>query len=142
METYPMTDSAKSLDEIFGECIQEGGVAVSGGRDLYMEVKDTSTDRVWMSAAPVRAEDFETLELDETLTKVGCARASMDRAAFQYSPGAPGESVLERVIQGRLYINVAVPMEYSAPTRPGGPMEILVNKAHLVGFEAGALWRF
>jgi len=98
---------------------------------------DTTTGLVWMTAAPVQQADFESLELDETLLKVGCARSSMDRAAFQYSPAAPGEPVQERVINGRLYINVAAPLKNTPSSIPNGPVEISVDKAHVIGFEAG-----
>lgn len=135
-----MNSAEKSLDAMIRETLQEGGYAVAGGRDLFMEVMDTATGHVWLSAAPVQLSDYESLELDGSLVKVGIARAPMDRAAFQYSPGAPGEPVLERIIDGRLYINVAAPPppgEWTAPTQPGGPIQILVNKAHIIGFEAG-----
>ena len=132
-----MSSSAKSLDEMMRESLQDGGYAVSGGRDLFMEVMDTTTGLVWMSAAPVQLADFEALELEASMVKVGIARAPMDRAAFQYSPGAPEAPVLERVIDGRLYINVAAPLEQTPSALPGGPVEISVNKAHVIGFEAG-----
>jgi len=136
-EHYPMSSSAKSLDGMMRESLQDGGYAVSGGRDLFMEVMDTTTGLVWMSAAPVQLADFEALELEASMVKVGIARAPMDRAAFQYSPGAPEAPVLERVINDRLYINVAAPLEQTPSALPGGPVEISVNKAHVIGFEAG-----
>ncbi len=136
-EHYPMSTSAISLDTMLRESIQDGGFAVSGGRDLYMEVMDTATGLVWMTAAPVEMADYAALELEEPLVKVGIARAPMDRAAFQSSPGAPGEPVRERVIDGRLYINVAAPLEQKPPSVPGGPAEISVDKAHVIGFESG-----
>ena len=40
-EHYPMSYPAKSLDEMMRESLQDGGYAVSGGRDLFMEVLDT-----------------------------------------------------------------------------------------------------
>jgi hypothetical protein len=136
-EHYPVSSAAKSLDQMMQEAIQDGGYAVQGGCDLFMEVIDRATGLVWMSAAPVQMADFEALELEESLVKVGIACAPMDRAAFQYSPGAPGEPVLDRIIDGRLYINVAAPMKQTPPALPGGPVEISVNKAHVIGFEAG-----
>ncbi len=135
-----MKSTKKLLDAVMREKLRDGGYVVSGGRDLFMEVIDTTTGLVWMSAAPVTLTDFETLELDESLVKVGIAASSMDQAAFHSSPGAPGEPVLERVINGRLYINVAAPpspREWTAPALPGGPTELLVNKTHLIGFDAG-----
>ena len=105
-----------------------------------MEVMEKATRRVWMSAAPVSLLDFERLALDESLVKVGVAMAPMDRAAFQSSPGAPDEPVLERIINGRLYVNVATPApphEWLASAEEGGPVQITVTKAHIIGFEAG-----
>ncbi|MEH6634581.1 MAG: hypothetical protein V7700_03640 [Halioglobus sp.] len=132
-----MDSKTGSLEDLINECLPAGGFNVGGGRDWFMEVRDTTTGRVWMSSSPVQLADFETLELDETLVKVGIARAPMDRAAFCYSPGTPDEPVLERVINGRHYINVAIPQEVIPPTQPGGAIEISVNKAHVIGFEAG-----
>jgi len=132
-----MTEPIKTLDEMIRENIRDGGYAVAGGRDLFMELMDTSTGLVWMSAAPVTEAEFEAVVIEAPLVKVGCARAAMDRAAFQFSPGAPDAPVLERFIDGRLYINVAAPLEQVGPSLPGGPVEISVNKAHLVGFEGG-----
>jgi hypothetical protein len=40
-EHYPMRSSAKFLDEMMRKSLQDGGYAVSGGRDLFMEVLDT-----------------------------------------------------------------------------------------------------
>ena len=132
-----MSSSAISLDALMQDSLRDGGFSVSGGRDLYMEVMDPATGLVWMTAAPVQLEDYEALQLEEPLVKVGIARAPMDRAAFQSSPGSPGEAVRERVIDGRLYINVAAPLERKPASIPGGPVEISVDKTHVIGFEAG-----
>jgi hypothetical protein len=139
-EYFFMKSTENLLDEMMREQLCLGGYLVAGGRDLFMEVMDTATGLVWMSAGPVKLTDFETLELDAPLVKVGIAPASMDRAAFHSSPRAPGEPVLERLINGRLYINVAAPpppQKWTPPAQLGGPTEILVDKAHLIGFEAG-----
>lgn len=135
-----MNVAEKSLDVMMRNAVCEGGFSVLGGRGLFMEVMEKTTRRVWMSAAPVSLLDFERLALDESLVKVGVAMAPMDRAAFQWSPGAPDEPVLERIINGRLYVNVATPApphEWLASAEEGGPVQITVNKAHIIGFEAG-----
>ena len=132
-----MSDVVDTLDAMMQDRVPESGYLVAGGRDLYMEVMDTATGLVWMTAAPVQMADFAALALDEPLVKVGIGRAAMDRAAFQYSPGAPGAPVRERIIDGRLYINVATPLEQKPAEQPGGPVEITVDKAHVIGFEAG-----
>ena len=136
-EHYPMNGAEHALERLMRDKLQTGGYLVPGSRDLYMEVMDMTTGLVWMTAAPVQMEDFAALALEEPLVKVGIARAPMDRAAFQYSPGAPDAPVRERVIEGRLYINVATPLEQKPSEQPGGAVEITVDKAHLIGFEAG-----
>jgi len=132
-----MNSPTKTLEQQIKELLPAGGFNVEGGNDWYMEVKDTETGLVWMSSTPVQPADFEASSLDETLVKVGVGRSTMDRAAFQYSPGAPNKPVRERFINGRHYINVASVHEMIPPTEPNGPMEIMVNKAHVIGFEAG-----
>ena len=49
-----MTDTANRLDQLMREQLPEGGYVVPGGRALFMEVIDTATGEVWMSAAPVQ----------------------------------------------------------------------------------------
>ena len=67
-----------------------------------------------MSAAPVQLADYEALVLDDSLARVGIARAAMDVAVFQYSPAGRGEAVRQRTIDGRLFINVAAPQAQAA----------------------------
>lgn len=132
-----MNDTVITLDRLVSESLDDGGFTVAGGRDLYMEVADSTTGLVWMSAAPVDISDFEALQLEAPLVKVGVGQASMDCSGFHYSPIAPGEPVRERIINGRKFINVAVPKGQMPPSVPGGPVEILVDKAHVIGFAAG-----
>lgn len=132
-----METLGNNLDELMEAVLQPGGRLVEGQRELFMEVMDTETGLVWMSAAPVQMADFEALDVEAPLVKVSCALASMDRAAFQFSPAAPGESVRQREISGRLYINVAAPRDQRPSPLPGGPVQISVDKAHVLGFEAG-----
>jgi len=134
-----MSTSPESLQELMRQELSEGGCMVSGGRELYMEVVDTQTGLIWMGAEPIQSSDFEALQLDENLARVMCGLASMDRAAFQHSPGAPGKPVRKRMIDGHLFINVAEPLERIPPAEPGEPMEISVNKAHVIGFKAGRM---
>jgi len=119
------------------EHVPDGGIVVSGGRDAFMEVMDTSSRLVWMSASAVRVADYESLELEAPLVKSGVGRAAMDRAAFRHSPGTPDAPVRKRSIAGHLFINVAVPSAPIPPKLPDGPMEISVDKAHVLGFDAG-----
>lgn len=126
-----------ALEALMQEKLEHGGYAVAGGRDLYIEVMDTDTGQVWMTAAPAQLSDFDALVVEPPLVKTGAGRAAMNRALFQYSPSAPAEPVRQRVIDGRLFINVASPVEQIPPAMPGAPLEALIDKAHVIGFEAG-----
>jgi hypothetical protein len=127
----------KSLITLMQEQLPEGGIAVPYGRNSHMEVVEAATGRVWMSLDPASQQDYDQLleELDDSWRGVGVGDASMDAALFRHSPDGEGEPVRERVIGGRHFINVAIPGE---PTvHPGGMMQIIVNKSHVVGYEAG-----
>ena len=127
----------KSLQDLMKAELPEGGVAIPPGCNSHMEVIEVATGRVWMSVEPATQEDYEALleVLDESLAPVGLGAAVMDAALFQYSPNAEGEPVRERTIGGHRFINVAIPGDRSS--LPGGMMQMMVNKAHVVGFEAG-----
>jgi len=132
-----MTVRSKSLEEKLQEVLGEGGVLVSGRRGKHMEVSERANGTVWMTRSPVEPIDFEALELDASYAKVGIGQASMDRAGFRYSPDRGEEPVRERKIAGHHFINVATPLEMKPPSEKAGPMVGLVNKAHVLGFEAG-----
>ncbi len=127
----------RSLQSLMQEQLPEGGVAVVGARDPHIEVIEIANGRVWMSLEPASQQDYAELleELDESVHGVGIGVASMDAALFQYSPNGEGEPVRERMIGGRRFINVAIPVEQTP--LPGGMVEIMVNKAHVLGYEAG-----
>ena len=102
-----------------------------------MEVVEVATGRVWMGVEPAKQQDYDLLlkELDDSLRGVGVGDASMDAAVFRHSPNGEGEPVQERSIAGRQFIHVAIPGK--PIVHPGGLMQIRVNKAHVVGYEAG-----
>jgi len=132
-----MTTTLESLEELMQEAIGEGGVLVSGLRGKHMEISEPANRMVWMTRSPVEQRDFEALELDASYVKTGIGRASMDRAGFRHSPGHPDEPVREREIGGHRFINVALPLEMKPPSQPGGPIAGFVDKAHVLGFDAG-----
>jgi hypothetical protein len=132
-EQLPM----KSLQTLMQEQLQDGGVVIPGGRDPHMEVIEVTTGQVWMSVEPASQQEYDALleELDESLRGVGIGAAAMDAALFHYSPNGEGESVRERTIGGRRFINVAIPGDRTS--LPGGMLQMVVNKAHVPGYEAG-----
>ncbi len=127
----------QSVEQLVQAELPEGGYLIPGKGGLFMEVKEVDSNLVWMSAEPVTFDDFDALELDEKFVKVGIAAAAMDRAAFKYSPNESAKAVLQRQINGRQYINVAIPGQVSMPDQAGGPVKVIVNKAHVLGFDAG-----
>lgn len=129
----------ESLETLMQANLPEGGVATPYGRNSHMEIAEVATGRVWMSVDPATQQDFDELKktLDDSLRGLGVGVASMDAALFRYSPDGEGEPVRERVIGGRRFINVAIPGE--PVIHAGGMMQIMVNKAHVLGFEAGRI---
>ncbi|MBT8149350.1 MAG: hypothetical protein HKO71_01010 [Pseudomonadales bacterium] len=127
----------QSLQALMQEHLPDGGVAIPGARDLHIEVIEVANGRVWMSVEPATQQDYDALlaELDESLQGIGIGAAAMDAALFRFSPDGEGEAVRERTLGGQRYINVAIPGQPSK--LPGGMLEIMVNKAHVLGYEAG-----
>lgn len=113
------------------------GVAVPCGRNLHREVVEVATGRVRMSVDPATPQDFDLLvdSLDDSLCGIGIGAAAMDAAFFRHSPDSEGEPVREREISGRRFIKMAIPGVPKVHTV--GMLKIQVNKAHVVGYEAG-----
>ena len=127
----------KTLQGMMQEQLPEGGVAIPDGRNTHVELVEVATGQVWMSVEPATKQDYDSLRagLDDSLRGVGIGTASMDAALFRHSPDGEGQPVRERRIAGRRFINVALPGEHRI--HDGGMMQIAVNKAHVLGFEAG-----
>lgn len=123
------------LSALMRKQLLAGGVIIPGACDLHMEVMDTTTGLVWMSVEVASQQDYNDLRLDDSLRGVGIGAAAMDAALFQYSPNAESEPVRERDISGHRFICVARPEKPRA--LPGGMVELMVNKAHLLGYQAG-----
>lgn len=127
----------QTLHKLMQTHLVEGGVIVPGGRDMHLEIREKATGMLWMSLNPVTAKDFSELQLCSDYEPFGTGIASMDSALFQHSPNAEGELVRERTIGGHRCINVAEPGAIKFSDEAPGMAEVLVNKAHVIGFEAG-----
>ncbi len=126
-----------SLHSLMQEALPEGGFFAPVSDNHYMEVTDRSTGLVWMSKTPVTAQQYEEMEVEAPLAKTLFARGSMDAYSFLHSPGMPGHPLRERVIAGLRFINVAAMGKVTPPSDSRGPLEAMVEKAHMLGFEAG-----
>jgi len=126
--------SNRALDLIAAE-VPHGSVIIEGGAALYMEVTDTSDMSQWMQVSPATQADYDGLVVSSPLRKTGIAKASMDCAAFVTSPDQ--SRVAERTIDGRRFIHVATPTAFTPSSVKGGPADVLVNKRHVIGFDAG-----
>ncbi|MEM7361165.1 MAG: hypothetical protein AAF431_18905 [Pseudomonadota bacterium] len=121
------------LSQLMQERLPAGGVLIPERR-MHMEVMDEITANVWMSIDEVSQDQFHSFELEENWRKVGRGTGAMDQALFRHSPNAADEAVREQIINGLRFINVAQP---AAPKPVDGLVEIMVNKAHVIGFESG-----
>lgn len=121
--------------------LPETGFLIKGS-GLFMEVMDPTTQQVWMSAQPVTQAEFDKWTPPPPFQKVGCASASMDRAAFRHDPADDSSHVQTKVIDGHDCIHVAIPGAPVPPTEMGMPLKIMVTKGHTLGFKAGRRVKF
>lgn len=127
-----------TLGELMKDNLSKGGVHVNGGaQDRYMEVSEPATGKIWMCLDPVSKEEFANLDLDDNYQPFGTAPASMDAAMFQHSPLGDGRDVEQRTISGYRFAHVATPGEIKFSEHPDGAAEVMVSKAHTIGFKAG-----
>lgn len=126
-----------SLTELMQAKLGTSGFAVKGEKGLYAEIVDTATGMVWMTTSPASQEDLDRLQLPDDFVASGVGMSAMDKAGFRHSPNAENEAPKVQQIAGREFLNVATPEQVEPPLREGGPMRVIVNKAHVIGFEAG-----
>ena len=129
-----------TLDATFEAAVKKLGPAAGsvrgGAGDLFMEIQNTETREVWMCCEPTTEARFSQMEPSPPFIKSGCGRASMDRAAFAHSPGRP-DDFTAMDCDGEPFRHVATPFGIIPPATEGGPMQISVDKHHLLGFDAG-----
>jgi len=131
---------SETLDARFEAAVKAFGPAAmtvrGGAGDLYMEIQNPETREIWMCCEPVTEERFSRLKPAAPFVKMGCGLASMDRAAFAHSPQKPVEFTAMDC-HGVPFRHVATPIEFVPPAGKGGPMRVMVDKHHLLGFETG-----
>lgn len=126
--------SETKLSQLMQEALPEGGVLLPEQKK-HMEIMDETTADVWMTVDEVTHQQFDEFALPKNWRKVGLAAGAMDQALFRHSPNGGEAPVREQVINDLRFINVAQP---AAPSQsPSGLIEIMVNKAHVLGFDAG-----
>ena len=100
-----------------------------------MTVVDSSTRETRMMIAPIAHRRCQSFEAEAPFVKSAYGLASMDAAAFIHSPD---HKDVRRVTHCELtFTHVAIPMDVVATVAAGRPMRVTVNKAHVLGFEAG-----
>lgn len=132
-----MSELPPSLEDLMQEATPESGRHLLGGRDLFMEVVDTQTQQVWGAASAIQPKDWEQLELEPPFVKASTGLVSPDATAFRHAPDTPGAPIAETTISGHQFLQIAIGGRPKPPSRPGEPMEIMVTKAHTVGFLSG-----
>ncbi len=132
-----MSQLAPSLEDLMQEATPESGRHLLGGRDLFMEVVDTQTQQVWGAASAIQPKDWEQLKLEPPFVKASTGLVSPDATAFRHAPDTPGAPIAETTISGHQFLQIAIGGRPKPPSRQGEPMEIMVTKAHTVGFQSG-----
>ena len=131
---------SETLDARFGAAVKALGPAAmtvrGGAGDLYMEIQNPETRETWMCCEPTTEERFSRMKPPAPFVKMGCGLASMDRAAFAYSPEKPDEFTAMDC-DGEPFRHVATPLNIVPSAAKGGPMRVTVDKHHLLGFDAG-----
>ena len=123
------------LTTLMQQKLPKGGVYLAEQKP-HMEVIDEVTGNVWMSVEAVSQEQFDAFELAENWRKLGRGAGAMDQALFRHSPNASDQPVREQLIIGLRFINVAQPKFQTSGQTDSGLLEIMVNKAHVIGFAA------
>ena len=124
------------LSKLMQQGLPEGGVLLPE-RKTHMEVLDESSGNVWMSVDSISQQQFDTFELPSGWRKIGLGAGAMDQALFRHSPNASDQPVRDQIINGLRFINVALPQLDATQQLACGLFKIMVNKAHVLGFEAG-----
>jgi hypothetical protein len=100
-----------------------------------MEIMDEANANVWMTVDAVTQQQFDEFVLPQNWRKVGRATGAMDQALFCRSPNNREAFVQEKIIKGLRFIHVAQPAPASQSS--SGLIEVMVDKAHVLGFDAG-----
>ena len=101
--------AAAQLDQLFSEHLGQGGFAVEGGPELFMEVTDRETNLVRISTCFVTCEDSQ--EIIGRKPHPGANIGFLNGSGPVFLPsGDSREGFLQREIGGRLGINVAAPV--------------------------------
>lgn len=124
---------AKRMEEALGE----GGCAVEGAKGNYMEIVEEATGNVWMAMKPASQDDLDSLKIPEGFRKTGVGAAAMDAAGFLHSPDRPGQPAETMDIDGWKFCSNAMVVDMVPSDIEGAPVKVLVNKAHVLGYEAG-----
>ena len=140
MKQGESTTMSEALDARFEAAVKALGAAAAsvpgGAGDLFMEIQNAETREVWMCCEPTTEARFSQMEPSSPFIKSGYGRASMDRAAFAHSPRKPDEFTAMNC-DGKPFRHVATPLGFVPPASEGRPMQLSVDKHHLLGFDAG-----
>ena len=132
-----MSQLAPSLEMLMKEATPDGGRQLSGERGLFMEVVNTQTQQVWGTTSAIKLADWDRLAPEPPFVKASSGLVSPDATVFRHAPGAPGAPLEERVIAGRPFLQIATAGQPKPPSQPDAAMEIMITKAHTVGFRRG-----
>lgn len=112
-------------------------------KGLHMEIFDPRSGDVWLHQQPISEADYQAFRPEPPYVKSGLGRSAMDFAWFKRSPGAEIDGVLEqRRIGGLDWVRVARPRQFRGLARGNAPTRLVIEKHHVIGFEAGSRVNF
>jgi hypothetical protein len=106
---------------------------------LRAEIMDLRTLDVWLCQQPITEAEYAALAPEPPFVKSGLGRSAMDIAWFKRSPGAAADGPLATLALGDfVFCHVARPRDFNGLARGDAPTRLLVEKHHVLGFEAGS----
>lgn len=110
---------------------------------LRAEIMDMRTLDVWLCQQPITEAEYAALAPEPPFFKSGLGRAAMDIAWFDRSPDAAADGPLSTLeIGGFVFCHVARPHDFRGLASGDAPTRLMVEKHHVLGFDAGSRVRW
>ena len=119
--------------------LAEHNITARARNGLRAEIMDMRTLDVWLCQQPVTEAQYAALAPEPPFFKSGLGRAAMDIAWFDRSPDAAADGPLSTLtVDGFVFCHVARPRDFSGLARGDAPTRLLIEKHHVLGFDAGS----
>ena len=114
-------------------------ITAAASKGLRAEIMDLRTLDVWLCQQPITQAQYAALAPEPPYVKSGLGRAAMDIAWFDRSPDAAADGPLRTIeVGGFAFCHVARPHDFQGLAAGDAPTRLMVEKHHVLGFEAGS----